>query len=173
VLRRLPAAFVAIATVASLAQAQGPAVPEGATPNRLERTRSAPERASGLSQPAPRSSLALEALGGSLGSAVGIGAVLLLSECGPDDMACDFISVGVAGAAGVLGATLGTTLVARRTGAKHSVAGAALGAILGTAVGLGVHYLLNNNSDRNLDDLIVLPIFAISQGLFAAILGRR
>lgn len=171
--RRLPSVFVAMATVASLAQAQGPAVPKGATPNRLERVRSTAAPVSGLSQPGPRSSLALEALGGSLGSAAGIGAVLLLSECGPDDMACDFISVGLAGAAGVLGATLGTTLVARQTGAKHSVSGAALGAILGTAVGLGVHYLLNNNSDRNLDDLVVLPIFAISQGFFAALVGGR
>jgi hypothetical protein len=115
----------------------------------------------------------LEALGGSVGAAAGIGIVLLVSDCGVDDMACEFISVGIAGAAGVVGATLGTRLVARQTGAKHAVAGAALGAILGTAVGLGVHYLVNRNSDRNLDDAIVLPIFAISQGLFAAIVGRR
>jgi hypothetical protein len=160
-------------TVASLAQAQRPVGPTVAAQARLGRVRAAPAPAFGLSQPAPRSSLALEVLGGSLGSAAGIGAVVLLSDCGVDDLACDIMSAGLAGAAGVLGATIGTTLVARQTGAKHSVAGAALGAILGTAVGLGVHYLLNNNSDRNLDDLVVLPIFAISQGLFAAIVGRR
>ena len=117
--------------------------------------------------------MALEVLGGSLGSAAGIGAILLISDCGADDLECDIVSASVAGAAGVLGATVGTTLVARQTGAQHSVAGAALGAILGTAVGLGVHYLFNRNSDRNLDDAIVLPIFAISQGFFAAIGGRR
>jgi hypothetical protein len=115
----------------------------------------------------------LEVLGGSLGSAAGIGAVLLISDCGPDDLGCEIVSVIVAGAAGVLGATLGTALVARQTGAKHSVAGAALGAILGTAVGLGVHYLVNRNSDRNLGDAVVVPIFALSQGFFAAIAGRR
>jgi hypothetical protein len=114
----------------------------------------------------------LEALGGSLGSAAGIGVVVLVSDCGVDDLACDIVRAGAAGAAGVVGATLGTALLARQTGARHSVAGAALGAILGTAVGLGVHYLVNSNSDRNLDDGIVLPIFAISQGVFAAIGGR-
>jgi hypothetical protein len=121
---------------------------------------------------APRSSLLLEALGGSVGSAAGMGAVLLASDCGVDDLACGIISVITAGAAGALGATLGATLVAHRTGGEHSAAGAAVGAILGTGVGLGVHYVLNRNSDRNLGDAIVLPIFAISQGLFAAIGGR-
>jgi hypothetical protein len=172
-LRKLPSVVVAIASVASPAKAQGVTVLDTAAPNRLEWIRFVPAKLSGLSQPTPRSLLALEILGGSLGSAAGIGAVMLISDCGADDLACDIVSAGVAGAAGVLGATLGTTLVARQAGARHSVAGAALGAILGTAVGLGVHYLINSNSDRNLDDAIVLPIFAISQGVFAAIVGHR
>ncbi len=107
-----------------------------------------------------------------MGSAVGIGLVFLASECGVDDLACEIITVGVAGAAGVVGAALGTAFVARQTGARHSVTGAVAGAILGTGVGLGVHYLLNRNSDRNLGDMVVVPIFAISQGVFAAIGGR-
>jgi hypothetical protein len=171
-LRRLPSVLVAMASVASPAKAQEPAVLDAGTPYRLEWIRSVPATPSGLSQPARHGSLALEVLGGSLGSAIGIGAVVLISDCGVDDLACDIISAGAAGAAGVLGATLGTAFVARQTGAKHSVAGAALGAIIGTAVGLGVHYLINSNSDRNLGDAIVLPIFAVSQGLFAAIAGR-
>lgn len=107
-----------------------------------------------------------------MGSAAGIGLVLLVSECGVDDLACEIITVGVAGVAGVLGATLGTRLVARRTGVRHSTTGAVAGAVLGTGIGLGAHYLLNRNSDRNLGDMVVVPIFAISQGLFAAIGGR-
>jgi hypothetical protein len=170
--RWLSSLLVAMATFVSPAKAQRPAVLETASPNRPEWIRSVPVTFSGLSRQTPRSSFALEALGGSVGSAAGIGAVLLLSDCGADDLACDIISVSVAGAAGVLGATIGTALVARQTHAKHSVAGATLGAILGTAVGLGVHYLLNSNSDRNLGDAIVVPIFAISQGFLAAIGGR-
>jgi hypothetical protein len=170
--RRIPSVLLAV-SVASAAQAQEPTVLGTAPVNRVEWIRPVPMTPAGGSQQAPRSPLALEVLGGTLGSAAGIGAVLLMSDCGVDDLACEIISVGIAGAAGVLGATIGTTLVARRTGAQHSVAGAALGAILGTAVGLGVHYLDNSNSDRNLGDAIVVPIFAISQGLFAAIVGRR
>jgi hypothetical protein len=52
------------------------------------------------------------------------------------------------------------------------VLGAAGGAIVGTGVGLGVHWLVNQNSDRNIGDDIVAPIFILSQGTFAA-LGSR
>jgi hypothetical protein len=54
----------------------------------------------------------------------------------------------------------------------RSAGGAALGAVVGTGVGLGVHWLLNSNSDRNLGDKIVVPIFVLSQGVFAT-LGSR
>jgi hypothetical protein len=36
----------------------------------------------------------------------------------------------------------------------------------------GVHWLVNQNSDRNIGDDIVAPIFILSQGTFAA-LGSR
>ena len=45
----------------------------------------------------------LEALGGSLGSLVGIGVVGLTSRCGVDDLACGITSVGVGGVLGVVG----------------------------------------------------------------------
>ena len=118
------------------------------------------------------SALVLEVVGASAGSFIGIGAVRLLKACGVDDMRCDFVMFGAEMVAGVAGATAGTMLTARYTGSRRSVGGATLGAALGTGVGLGVHYLLNNNSDRNLDDAVVIPIFAISQGVFAA-LGSR
>jgi hypothetical protein len=59
-------------------------------------------------------------------------------------------------------------LVARQTGSHRSVPGALVGSIVGTGVGLGVHYLLNRESDRNLGDKVVVPIFALAQGIFAA-----
>ena len=116
---------------------------------------------------------ALEALGGSLGSLAGMGVTALATRCDVEDLGCLLGAVGVGGLLGVVGATVGTTLVARQTTSQRSVAGAALGAVVGTGAGLGVHYLLNRGTDRNLDDAaVVLPIFAIAQGTFSA-LGSR
>ncbi len=131
----------------------------------------APPSASGIVPDSP-GALLLESAGGSAGSFVAMGAVLLLSTCDIDDLGCEILTVGASGLAGIAGATIGTMLTARYTGAQRSVAGAALGAAVGTGVGLGVHYLLNNNSDRNLGDAVTIPIFAISQGTLAAIGSR-
>ena len=118
----------------------------------------------------------VEAVGGSAGSLIGIGAVAL-TRCVGDDLGCSIIRIGAGGVAGAVGATLGTTLAAHYTGSRRSVVGAALGAVVGTGVGLGVHYAFNRNSDRNLDNAVVVPLFVLSQGTFAAIgsrmLGRR
>jgi hypothetical protein len=113
-----------------------------------------------------------EALGGSLGSLVGIGVVGLTSRCGVDDLACGITSVGAGGVLGVVGATVGTLVVARYQESPRSTVGAVLGALVGTGVGLGVHYVLNNNSDRNLGDAVVVPIFVLSQGVLAAVGSR-
>jgi hypothetical protein len=114
----------------------------------------------------------LETLGGSVGSLAGIAIVGLASNCDVEDLRCILLTVGAGGALGAAGATIGTSLAARATNAPRSVAGAALGSVVGTGVGLGVHWLLNRSSDRNLGDKIVVPIFVVSQGLFAT-LGSR
>ena len=118
----------------------------------------------------------LEAAGGTAGSLAGMGIVAVASKCGVEDLACTLLTVGAGGALSAIGATVGTTLVARQTGSNRSVPGALLGSVVGTGVGLGVHYLLNRNSDRNLGDKVVVPIFALAQGVFAAwgsrLLGR-
>lgn len=123
--------------------------------------------------PTPNSSgsFVLETVGGSLGSLIGVGAVALTS-CVGDDLGCSIIRIGAGGIAGAIGATLGTTLAAHYTKSRRSVVGAALGSVVGTGVGLGVHYAFNRNSDRNLDNAVVVPIFVISQGTFAAIGSR-
>jgi hypothetical protein len=110
----------------------------------------------------------LESLGGTAGSLVGMGVTAVASNCGVEDLACTLLTVGAGGALSAIGATAGTTLVARATGSHRSVPGAFLGSIVGTGVGLGVHYLLNRESDRNLGDKVVVPIFALAQGIFAA-----
>lgn len=117
-------------------------------------------------------SLAVEALAGSLGSAIGMGIVALTADCGFDDLGCEILSIGAGGIAGIVGATIGTTIAARQTGSSRSVLGAALGATVGTGVGLGIHYIFNRGTNRNLGMPVVVPIFVISQGTVAA-LGSR
>ena len=68
--------------------------------------------------------LVLESVGASAGSFIGIGAVMLLSECGVDDLGCEILTVGAAGLAGIAGATIGTMLTARFTGSRRSAGGA-------------------------------------------------
>lgn len=114
----------------------------------------------------------LEAGGASLGSLVGIGLVALGTECGVEDLGCMIGKAGLSGVAGVAGATIGAQVAARGTGSPRSVAGALLGGVVGTGVGLGVHWLLNEGTDVNLDDGAVVPIFVLSQGVFTA-LGSR
>jgi hypothetical protein len=123
-----------------------------------------------LAAQAPNSAhaFAIEALGGAAGSLAGIAVVGLTSHCGAEDLECTILHVGAGGALGVIGAAAGVTLAARHTGSRHSVAGALLGGVAGTALGLGVHYLLNRGTDRNLGDRVVVPIFVLSQGIVAA-----
>lgn len=131
-----------------------------------------PARAQSAERTADPKAFVLETLAGSVGSLVGIGIVGLASNCGVDDLRCILLTVGAGGALGAVGATIGTSLAARATRSPRSVGGAALGAVVGTGVGLGVHWILNKNSDRNLGDKIVVPIFVLSQGVFAT-LGSR
>ena len=133
---------------------------------------SVPSASSAAAVPSASGSMALEMLAGAAGSLAGMAIVGLNADCGADDLACVISAVGAGGALGAAGATAAVVLTARATGAPRSVLGAALGSIAGTGVGLGVHWLVNRNSDRNLGDRIVLPIFALSQGIGAA-LGSR
>jgi hypothetical protein len=131
-----------------------------------------PARAQRTDRTGDPKAFVLEILAGSVGSLVGIGIVGLASNCGVDDLRCILLTVGAGGALGAVGATVGTSLAARAMHSPRSAGGAALGAVVGTGVGLGVHWLLNSNSDRNLGDKIVVPIFVLSQGVFAT-LGSR
>jgi hypothetical protein len=131
-----------------------------------------PARAQSPQRTTDPKAFTVEALAGSVGSLVGIGIIGLASTCDVEDLRCILLTVGAGGALGAVGATIGTSLAARAMHSPRSVGGAALGAVVGTGVGLGVHWLLNNSSDRNLGDRIVVPIFVLSQGVFAT-LGSR
>jgi hypothetical protein len=112
-----------------------------------------------------------DALSGSIGSLIGVGAVAL-TKCHGEDFGCSVLRVGAGGVAGAIGATIGTSIAAHHTNSRRSVIGAALGAVVGTGVGLGVHYAFNHDSDRNLGDAVTVPIFVVAQGTFAAIGSR-
>ena len=162
--------FVATILIALASHSLGAQTPAGVT----QREMASPVTGSSVLSVRPNggNAFVLEALAGSLGSLAGIGAVLLSVDCGFDDLGCEILTAGAAGALGVVGATVATSLAARSTGSRRSAGGALLGAVVGTGVGLGVHWLVNQNSDRNIGDAVVLPIFVISQGTIAA-LGSR
>lgn len=163
--------IVAIVLIAVGSRTLGAQAPAGVT----DRREMAPTitRTSALTvRPDGSGAFLLEALSGSLGSLAGIGTVILASDCGFDDLGCEILTAGAAGALGVVGATVATSIAARYTGSRRSMGGALLGAVVGTGAGLGVHWLVNQNSDRNIGDAVVLPIFVISQGVVAA-LGSR
>jgi hypothetical protein len=161
-------AAVGLACIGHVCVAQTPA---GLTSPRATASLIHQARAAAV-QPDGGGALLIEALGGTVGSLVGIGIIGLTANCGVDDLGCVILNVGAGGLLGAIGATVGTTLAARYTGSRRSVLGAALGAVVGTGAGLGIHYVFNQSSDRNLGDAVVVPIFVVSQGVFAA-LGSR
>jgi hypothetical protein len=170
--RRLFSAIAALVVAAQVALAQTPA---GVTHRSADVAGDAPRMSRSVSSAATPNSggaFLVEALGGSLGSLVGVGIVGLSAACGHEDLGCVIYTVGAGGIVGALGATIGTEVAARYTGSKRSVLGAVIGAAVGTGVGLGIHALVNRNSDRNLGDPIVVPIFVMAQGTFAAIGSR-
>jgi hypothetical protein len=166
--------FVAIAVGLSIASVATSQAPSGATRPPIIQRQTVSTVVSRQASIPPNSggAFALEALAGSVGSLAGMAAVGFTSDCGVDDLACVIQAIGAGGALGVVGATLGATLTARATGSDYSVLGAVLGGLVGTAVGLGVHWLFNQNSDRNLGEYETIPLFAVSQGIFAA-MGSR
>lgn len=162
-MRRLLLCTAALTVAVGCAQAQG-------TSDRSHRAEMA--TSAGLQSKRDPGAYFLEALGGSAGSFIGMGLVGLVSNCGVDDLVCLLKTVGAGGVAGVVGATIGVSLVARATGSKRSIPGAVLGAVVGTGLGVLIHIALDRGTDRNLDDVIVIPIFTVSQGTIAA-LGSR
>jgi hypothetical protein len=114
---------------------------------------------------------AVEALGGTIGSAVGIAVGLGLTkpdDCPTDDIACILQKRSVSGVIGVAGATLGTTLAGRWASTEPSIAGAFLGAAAGLGIAIGLEHLLSEEMDRSLGDAGVVLLFSLAQGILAA-----
>jgi hypothetical protein len=120
------------------------------------------------------SAWAIEAAGGTLGSAAGFGLGLAIfddDDCG-DDLACIFSDVAGVLFSAFTGAALGTWLLGRTADTEPSLGGAVVGSLAGAVAGLGVVKLLDE-ADPDLDEGAAAVIgLALSQGVLSA-LGSR
>jgi hypothetical protein len=120
------------------------------------------------------SAWAIEAAGGTLGSAAGFGLGLAIfddDDCG-DDLGCIFSDVAGVLVSASTGATLGTWALGRAADTGPSLGGAVLGSLVGAVAGLGAIKLLDE-ADPDLDEGAVAVIgFGVSQGAITA-LGSR
>lgn len=117
---------------------------------------------------------AIEALGGALGSAVGVGVGLLITDpgdCGGEDLQCILEGLGITGLVAAAGAPVGTLLAGHAWDTQPSLLGAALGSIAGIAVGLGVIKLFDE-AGVSLEGLGAGVTFTLSHGVVTA-LGSR
>jgi hypothetical protein len=117
---------------------------------------------------------ALQVLGGTLGSVVGVAIGLAATDdcTGEDDVVCALQSLSITGALGAVGATAGVTVAGRPAVERPSVLGSFLGAAVGTVAGIGLHHLITEEMDQRLNKAGSFALFTISQGTFAALGGR-
>jgi hypothetical protein len=117
---------------------------------------------------------AIEAVGGALGSAVGVGVGLLITDpgdCDGEDLQCILEGLGITGLIAAAGAPVGTLLAGYAWHTQPSLLGAALGSIAGIAVGLGVIKLFDE-AGVSVGGLGAGVTFTLSHGIVTA-LGSR
>jgi hypothetical protein len=115
---------------------------------------------------------AVEALGGTVGSALGIAVGLAVAkpdECpSADDVVCTLRRLGITGIIGVAGATIGTAAVGRWAGTDPSLIGAFVGAAAGAAAGIGLEHLVTEEMGQSLGNAGTVVLFSVVQGMLAA-----
>lgn len=118
---------------------------------------------------------AIEAAGGVVGSAVGIGVVLVvLPECrdNEDTVRCALLPAAAALAAATAMSATGAVLAGRAFDTHPSVPGAILGAIGGAFAGIGVDHLLREELNVHHNRVATVMTLAIMQGLLTAATSR-
>jgi hypothetical protein len=117
----------------------------------------------------------IEAAGGTIGAAAGIGLGIgasLVNKCATDDdVVCPLEKVALVGAFGATGTVLGVWIGGKKANTRPSVYGAAVGALAGAAVGLLIHKGLSDASGEPAA-VATVALFSVSQGLLAAAASR-
>ncbi len=123
---------------------------------------------------APGPPVSRMAVGGAVGSIVGVGLGLLVAgpqRCDSEDTACIVSRLGYAGIFTVAGAAGGAVVAGRRSGGDPSELGAILGATVGALAGVGVWKLFDELGSGG-GGVSAIFVFAIPQGLLAAVAAR-
>jgi len=117
----------------------------------------------------------IEAAGGVLGSAAGLGLGFLITnpgDCPSDDLGCTLQKVGAALAISAGGSGLGTVVLGRASHTQPSALGAFVGAAVGIAAGVGVVHLISEELDLSREDAVLWVGYTLTQGVVSA-LGSR
>jgi hypothetical protein len=130
--------------------------------------RSMPRRAGGVG------AFAVEALGGTLGSAAGLGLGILITDPGrcSDDLTCTLESLGVALGISGAGSGIGSFLSGRLADTDPSTIGGLIGGLLAIPAGVGVAHLLSEEMELTREDFLLAASYSLTQGIITA-LGSR
>jgi hypothetical protein len=156
------------------------AVPGGADAQAASRSFTQPSRApatltvQGSSSPTGVSAFGLEALGASVGSALGFGIIYLArkDECDVEDLSCNLENSFAAIVVGTAGAAAGDYLVGKLFDTKPSGVGAIVGAVAGAAAGVGTWHLFKEELGIVNTSEGYAATYVITQGVVTA-LGSR
>lgn len=116
------------------------------------------------------SSYTAMAVGGTVGSAVGLGVGLLVAgpqRCDNDDVGCIVSRLGYAGVFTVAGATAGAVIGGKEGGDQPSVLGGVIGSVAGAVLGVGIWKLVDE-AGSSTGGATAAVLFTVPQGLLAA-----
>ena len=118
----------------------------------------------------PAGAWAIEAAGGTLGSAVGfgVGALMAGGDCEAEDLECYLDAVGRVLLTASAGSTLGTWTLGKATGTEPSLVGAALGSLAGAIAGAGAIKLLDEIDPSADEGGGAVIAFSVAQGVVTA-----
>jgi hypothetical protein len=133
----------------------------------------APTAQAGAS-PTGFSAFGLEALGASVGSALGFGIIYLTrkDECDVEDLSCNLESAFAAIVVGSAGAAAGDYIVGKLFDTRPSAVGAIVGAVAGAAAGVGTWHLFKEELGIVNTSEGYAATYVITQGVVTA-LGSR
>ena len=124
-------------------------------------------------EPTGVSAFGLEALGASVGSALGFGIIYLArnDECDVEDLSCNLESAFAAIVVGTAGAAAGDYIIGKLFDTRPSGVGAIVGAVAGAAAAVGTWHLFREELGLN-SKAGEAATYVITQGVVTA-LGSR